>query len=74
MKSGTTMYGLSIEEAILFAKVLAYAMGDRSISLSQLDKGAAFDLLKKMADCKWNWTEAQKEQYKCLVEICKQSL
>lgn len=68
------MYGLDVDDAILFAKVLAYAMGDRSISLSQLDREAAFDLLKKMAECKWNWTEAQKEQYKCFVEICKQSL
>lgn len=28
------MYGLDVDDAILFAKVLAYAMGDRSISLS----------------------------------------
>lgn len=66
------MYGLSLEEALLFARIFAYAMGDRSISLSQIDRDSAFDLLKRMADHKWDWTDVQKEQYKLFVEICKQ--
>lgn len=44
------MYGMTIEEALLCAKLFAYAMGDRSISLSQIDKDSAFALLKRMTD------------------------
>ena len=65
------MYGLRIDKAVLLAEISAYAMGDRSVSTSRLDRDSACNLLKKLIDYKWNWTEAQKEYYKCLVELCK---
>lgn len=68
------MYGMTLEEAMLCAKLFAYAMGDRSISLSQIDKDSAFALLKRMTDQKWNWSEQQKKQYKVFVDICKNLL
>ena len=68
------MYGMTLEEAMLCAKLFAYAMGDRSISLSQIDKDSAFALLKRMADQKWNWSDQQKKQYKVFVDICKNLL
>ena len=66
------MYGLTLEEIMLCAKIFAYAMGDKSISLNQLDKDSAVALLKRMADQNWNWTKQQKEQYKALLDTCKQ--
>ena len=68
------MYRMTLEEAMICAKLFAYAMGDRSISLSQVDKDSAFALLKRMADQKWDWNEQQKQQYKVFVDICKQLL
>ena len=65
------MYNISMEEMMLFAKIFAYAMGDKSISLNQIDKDAAFSVLNRMADQKWNWTEQQKANYKALLEACK---
>ena len=67
------MYGMTIDEMMLCAKIFAYAMGDRSVSVTQLDKDAAYGMLKRMADQRWDWTEAQKEQYKALVDACKQA-
>lgn len=64
------MNTMTFEETVLFAKLLAYALGDRSISLDQLDKESAFVFLKRMADQRYGWTEQQKEQYKALVDTC----
>lgn len=66
------MYKMSLEEMMLCAKLFAYAMGDRSIVLTQIDRDSAVVMLKRMADQKWDWTPQQKEQYKALVDICKQ--
>lgn len=66
------MYGMKLEEMMLCAKVFAYAMGDRSISLNQTDKDLAVSMLKRMADQRWDWTEEQKSQFKAFVDVCKQ--
>ncbi len=66
------MYKMTLEEMMLCAKVFAYAMGDRSISLNQTDKDFAVSMLKRMADQRWDWTEEQKSQFKALVDVCKQ--
>lgn len=65
------MNSLSLEELMLCAKLFAYAMGDRSITLNQMDKDLAVIMLKRMADQKWNWTEQQKVQYKMWLDTCK---
>ncbi|MBR4733324.1 MAG: hypothetical protein IK081_11210 [Lachnospiraceae bacterium] len=67
------MYGMTIEEMMLCAKIFAFAMGDRNVSMTQLDKDAAYAMLKRMADQRLDWTEAQKEQFKALVDGCKQA-
>lgn len=66
------MYRMSLEEMMLCAKFFAYAMGDRSVSLRETDKELAVDMLKRMAEQRWDWTEQQKQQYKILVDVCKQ--
>ena len=66
------MYGMNLDEALLCAKLVAYAIGDRSVSLNQIDRDAAVVLLKRMADQNWNWTEQQKEQYKFYLDVCNQ--
>ena len=66
------MCGMTLEETMLCAKIFAYAIGDRNITLNDKDKESAVFLLKKLADQKWDWTEEQKEQFKALVDICKQ--
>lgn len=66
------MYKMTLEEMMLCAKVFAYAMGDRSISLNQTDKDLAVSMLKSMAYQRCDWTEEQKSQFKALVDVCKQ--
>lgn len=67
------MYKMTLEDTMLCAKIFAYAMGDRSITLNPKDKYFALELLKKMADQRWDWTDDQKEQFKALVDICSHS-
>ena len=66
------MYNMTLEEMMLCAKVFAYAMGDRSINLHQVDRDSVVCMLKRMADQRWDWSENQKEQFKTFIEICKQ--
>lgn len=51
------MYQMTIDEILILAKITAYAFGDKSISLTQIDKDMAVDMLKRMADQRWDWTE-----------------
>ncbi len=62
------MYELSYEEQLLVARIIAYAMGNKAISLSDIDKESAKKLLKKMADQRNDWTPEQREQFKALVD------
>lgn len=66
------MYCMTLEEIMLCAKIFAVAMGNKSIAITRVDKDAAVNMLKRMADQSWNWTEQQKEYYKFMVDICKQ--
>ena len=60
---------MAINEILLFAKILAFASGDRSVTVTDLDKEMATEALKRMADQRMDWTEQQREQYKLLVEF-----
>lgn len=54
---------------ISLAKVFAMAMGDRRITISSVERDAAFEALKTMADRSNRWTEEQKEYYKMMVDF-----
>lgn len=54
---------------ISLAKVFALAMGNRRITISSVERDAAFEALKTMADRSNGWTEEQKEYYKMMVEL-----
>ena len=60
---------MTINEILAFAKILAFASGDRTVTVTDLDKEMAADTLKRMADQRLDWTEQQREQYKLLVEF-----
>ena len=60
---------LTINEILLFARILAYASGDRSITVTSIDKKLATEALKRMADQRMDWTLEQREQYKMLVDV-----
>lgn len=62
---------MTIEEMLLFAKILAFVFGDKSVELTDTDKELAFETLKKMTDRRLDMTEQQKQQFKLLVEYCK---
>ena len=62
------MYNMSADEILIMAKVFAYVMGDSSVTLTDIDKASAKYLIKKIAERRYNWTPAQKEQFKLLVE------
>ena len=63
---------LTFDEAMLLAKAVAYALGDRSVSFNNVDKELAVSRLKKIADQRLDWTLQQKEQYKALLDICSE--
>ena len=63
---------MTISEIMLFAKILAFASGDKTVIVTDLDKKIATDTLKRMADQRMDWTEQQREQYKSLVDVVEQ--
>ena len=63
---------LTFDEAMLLAKAVAYALGDRNVSFNNADKELAVSRLKKIADQRLDWTLQQKEQYKALLDICSE--
>lgn len=63
---------LTINEILLFAKILAYASGDRTVTVTDIDKKMAAEVLKRMADQRMDWTFEQQEQYKMLVDVVDQ--
>lgn len=65
------MNNITIDEIILFAKILAYASGDRSIVLTNTDKDLAYEALKRMTDRRTDMTEQQKNNFKMLIDLCK---
>ncbi len=66
------MYVMNLEESMLCARIFAYSIGDRCVSLNQIDKDATVAMLKRLADQRWDWNEQQKQEFKGLLEFCKQ--
>ena len=63
---------MTINEILLFAKILAFASGDRTVTVTDLDKKMAADTLKRMADQRFDWNPQQRQQYKMLVDVVEQ--
>lgn len=63
---------MTINEILIFSKILAYVSGDRSITITDAEKKIAASALKRMADQRTDWTFPQKEQYKLWVDIVEQ--
>ena len=59
---------MTIDEIIAFAKILVYASGDKSVTVSEAEKQCAASALKRMADQRMDWTQEQRERYKTLVD------
>lgn len=66
------MYNMTFEEMVLFAKIVAYASGDKTIVLGNEDKEMACVTLKKMVDRRVDMTEQQKESFKIVVDLVKE--
>lgn len=63
---------MTINEILVFAKILSFASGDRNVIITDADKKMAAEALKRMADQRFEWTEQQKQQYKMLVDVIEQ--
>lgn len=72
MKGNISMYNMTFEEMILFAKIVAYVSGDKTIVLGNADKEMAYATLKKMVDRRIDMTEQQKEAFKSVVDLVKE--
>ena len=59
------------DELLLIAKSLAFAFGDRSVTVNDADKEVAGRLINKIVDNRIDLTYEQKEQFKILIEIIK---
>ena len=64
---------MTIEEMLIVAKSVAYLMGDRTITITELEKDTACLMLKRIADQKMDWSEQQRRQMKDLVDYCKEA-
>ena len=60
---------MTINEILILAKILAYASGNRTVTITDLEKKIAAEALKRMADQRMDWTMKEKEQYKILVDV-----
>lgn len=67
------MYNMTFEEMILYAKVLAFCFGDRTVKLTIDDKKAAYEVLKKITDKRQDLTKQQKEELKGSIDLIKES-
>ena len=56
-------------EFLCLAKLFAMAMENRPITISQLERDAAFKSLKAMADQRSDWTQEEKAYYKMMVDF-----
>jgi len=59
---------LSSDEYLLIAKILAHVLSNTAITLTEADKEAAKQLIKKMADQRYDWSCEKREQLKLLVD------
>ena len=62
---------MNIIEILLFAKILAYVSGDRSVTITDIEMEMAADALRRLADQRVDWTQEQREQYKAMVSIIR---
>ncbi len=62
---------MKIDEILLFAKILAYVFGDRSVTITGIEMEMAADALRRLADQRLDWTQEQREQYKAMVDIIR---
>ena len=62
---------MNINEILLFAKILAYVSGDRSVTITDIEMEMAADALRRLADQRVDWTQEQREQYKAMVSIIR---
>ena len=62
------MYNMSVDDALLIAKIIAYAMGDSSVTLTELDKNATKALVKKIADQRYDWLPEHRERFKMFAD------
>lgn len=60
------------EEMVLVAKIIAHAFGHNSEPLTDHDKEIAFEMMKHMTDQRVDMTRQQKEEFKMLVDWCKE--
>lgn len=66
---------ISFYEIVSFAKMFSYAFAiDRNIPVTQHEQEAAIELLKKVSDRRADWTQEQKEIYKIMADITKETL
>lgn len=62
---------MTLDEMMLFAKIIAFTLGDRSVTISEIERDSAYNMLKKIVDQHWNWTEQQKSYCKQLINECE---
>lgn len=58
-------------QILLFAKILAYVSGDRSVTITDAEMEMAAGVLRRIADQRFDWTQEQREQYKAMVSIVR---
>ena len=63
---------MTINEILIFSKILAYVSGDRSFTVTDVEKKIAADALRRIADQRLDWTEQQRAQYKVWVDAVEQ--
>lgn len=64
---------MNFYESICFSRVHAAFCGlIPKQQVSEAEYEVAFECLKKMAENRYDWTDEQKEQYKALVDYCKE--
>ena len=64
---------ITLNEIICFTKVYNAAFGitpRSSVSKQEID--VAFEVIKKLADNRYDWSQQQKDIYKILADYCKQ--
>ncbi|SDA32321.1 hypothetical protein SAMN02910447_03511 [Ruminococcus sp. YE71] len=68
------MNDLSVYEKYCYYKTLCVALGGTGrATISKQEYDTAVEVLKKMADNRWDWTEEQKQQYKLLADYLKET-
>ena len=59
-----------LDELMVYAGLTVYALGDRSVVLTDTDKEIAVSMLKRTVDQRSDMNAIQKERLKNLLDIC----